>query len=111
MNKPLPLDPLTLFIKLEAGTHLVASIAWANQTLQERYFILRVVPCTILSNTLPSIEDNIPKAFVRAVSLVEIGVEKALTQLTGALPGNWLPWLLVILVNVDFFRFSEKKFC
>lgn len=86
LNTPLPLEPFLLFINLETNAYLVANIMWSNHTLRERFFILRVIPSTIL----PSVrEENIPKMFFRVVSLVEVGVEKALTQLTGSLPGTY----------------------
>ncbi len=48
------------------------------------FFILRVTPCTILQ--LSGV-NNIPKSFMKAVSLVEISLEKVLSHLTGAITG------------------------
>ena len=59
---------------------------WSNRALKETFFILRVIPCSILQSS--GVIDSIPKSFMKVVSLVEIGLEKVLTHLTGALPGK-----------------------
>ncbi len=81
---PLPLEPHLLFIKLETNTYLIANITWLNNSLKEMFFILRITPCTILQ--LSGV-NNIPKSFMKAVSLVEISLEKVLSHLTGAITG------------------------
>lgn len=57
--------------------------------------------------------DSIPKFFMKAVSLVEIGLEKVLTHLTGSLPGDnrWL-WIILLgsIVLFFFFYYSKTKF-
>ena len=65
----------------------MANIKWINHTLQEKYLILRVVPCAIMP-TSPM--EDIPKSFMKPVSLVEAEAEKVLTQLTGSLLGGWV---------------------
>lgn len=90
MNTPLPLEPLLLFICLETSTYLVANVVWQNLALNEKFFILRAVPCSVIPTPIEGDGTSIPKFFMKAVSLVEIGLEKVLTHLTGSVPGNKL---------------------